>query len=133
LSMVLGQLAELDAPKAALYFADTMRQNAGEHYLAFFSGSTIQDLNGKPTAAAATIINDGQTGALPLDRVMNEASSFGIRFYTVEGQGITGANSFIESRGSAFSNGNQASAGVGSIRTKDAQTTLGSLAAETGG
>jgi VWFA-related protein len=140
LSMVLGQLAELDPPKAALYFADTMRQNAGEHYLSFFSGSTVQDRNGKPTAAAATIINDGQTGAMPLDRVMNEASSFGIRFYTVEGQGITGPNSFIGSRGSPSTGGggngsaaNQASAGVSTVRTKDAQTTLGSLAAETGG
>jgi VWFA-related protein len=138
LSMVLGQLAELDPPKAALYFADTMRQNAGEHYLAFFSGATIKTLNGKPTPAAASMMNDGATGALPLDRVMNEASSFGIRFYTVEGQGITGPNSFIGSRGSPSTGGggaggNQASAGIGTIATKDAQTTLGSLAAETGG
>jgi hypothetical protein len=138
LSMVLGQLAEIDAPKAALYFADTMRQNAGEHYLSFFSGATIQTANGNPSAAVAPIVNDGATGALPLDRVMNEASSFGIRFYTVEGQGISSANSFIGSRGAPSTGGggggsNQAAPGVSTVRTKDAQVTLGSLAAETGG
>ena len=34
--------SELDSPKAVLYFADTMRQNAGEHYLSFFSGPTLK-------------------------------------------------------------------------------------------
>lgn len=141
LSMVLGRLSELDAPKAVLYFADTMRENAGEHYLAFFSGPTIKDGNGKPTSDAAAILADSATGAIPLDRVMNEAAAMGIRFYTIEGQGMTGVNSFIEAGShskmgggpGAGGNSTQASLGVNSQRTRDSQATMVSLAAETGG
>lgn len=138
LSMVLGRLADLDPPKAALYFADTMRQNAGEHYLAFFSGTTLKGSNGMHAPDAASIENGATTGALPLDRVMNEASSFGVRFYTIEGQGIQGADTFIQSSGSASrmgggGGGNQSSPAVYTQRVRDAQVTLGSLAAETGG
>ena len=138
LSMVLGRLADVDPPKAVLYFADTMRQNAGEHYLSFFSGTTLKDANGRPTSEAAGILADAATGALPLDRVVNEAAGLGIRFYTVEGQGMTGANTFIESRSSPSNGGgggarNTASMLVNSQRTRDAQGTLASLAAETGG
>jgi VWFA-related protein len=138
LSMVLGRLAEIDPPKAVLYFADTMRENAGQHYLSFFSGSTIEDANGKPTSEAAAILADAATGALPLDRVINESAALGIRFYTVEGQGMTGTNTFIQSHASPSGGGggggrNTSSMLVNSQRTRDAQGTLVSLAAETGG
>jgi len=136
--MVLGRLAEMDSPKSVLYFADNMRQNAGEHYLAFFSGLDTLDANGRPVSDAAAIQADAATGALPLDKVINEASGLGIRFYTIEGQGMSGTDSFIQSRGSANSGGagqvpRVASPALGFQRTRDAQTTLGSLAAETGG
>jgi VWFA-related protein len=138
LSMVLGRLGELDPPKAALYFADTMRQNAGEHYLSFFSDTTTLDANGKPGADASAILMDAATGVLPLDKVINEAASMGIRFYTIEGQGMTGPTSFIQSRSSPSNSGgggggNQASSVISTQRTRDAQNTLVSLAAETGG
>jgi VWFA-related protein len=133
LSMVLGRLADTDPPKAALYFADSMRQNAGEHYLAFFSDVTLKDSNGQMLSEASAIATDAATAALPLDRVMNEASSFGVRFYTVEGQGITAPTSTILSSQSPSRSGAQSSATFNSQRTRDAQTTLGSLAAETGG
>jgi len=138
LSMVLGRLAELDSPKSVLYFADIMRQNAGEHYLAFFSGLDTLDDNGRPVSDAAAIQADAAMGALPLDQVINEASGLGIRFYTIEGQGMAGADNFIQSRGSANSGGagqvrKVASPALSFQRTRDAQTTLGSLAAETGG
>ncbi len=141
LSMVLGRLSELDSPKSVLYFADTMRQNAGEHYLSFFGGTVLTDANGKAPADALSVMADAAMGALPLDRVMNEASGLGIRFYTIEGQGMTGTESFIQSRSSPSGGGggnpnrlgNSAPPGLNSQRTRDAQTTLGSLAAETGG
>jgi hypothetical protein len=138
LSMVLGRLADIDPPKAVLYFADTMRENAGEHYLAFFSGTTLKDANGHPTPEAAAILADAATGALPLDRVVNESAALGIRFYTVEGQGMTGASSFIQSDSSPSNGGgggarNTSSMLVNSQRTRDAQGTLTSLAVETGG
>lgn len=138
LSMVLGRLAELDPPKSVLYFADTMRQNAGEHYLSFFSGPTLSDANGKAPPDALAVMADAAMGALPLDRVMDEASGLGIRFYTIEGQGMTGTDLFIQSRtspsgGGGGRPGNQASPALNQQRTRDAQTTLGSMAAETGG
>jgi VWFA-related protein len=141
LSMVLGRLSELDSPKSVLYFADTMRQNAGEHYLSFFGGTILADANGKAPADAQGVRADAAMGALPLDNVMNEASGLGIRFYTIEGQGMTGTETFIQSRTSPSGGGggnpnrlgNNAQPGLNSQRTRDAQTTLGSLAAETGG
>ena len=138
LSMVLGRLAELDSPKSVLYFADTMRQNAGEHYLSFFGASTLLNANGVPVSDSAQIMADAATGALPLDKVVNEASGLGIRFYTIEGQGMTGTDLFIQSRSSPSGGGggqsrNTASPALNQQRTRDAQTTLGSLAAETGG
>jgi hypothetical protein len=138
LSMVLGRLSDFDPPKAVLYFADTMRQNAGEHYLSFFGGTTLTDGNGKPTADSESIQMDAATGVLPLDRVVNEAAALGIRFYTVEGQGMVGSNFLIASRAGASNGGggngaNQGSATVNSQRVRDSQGTLVSLAAETGG
>jgi VWFA-related protein len=136
LSMVMGRLTDVEPPKAVLYFADTMRQNAGEHYLSFFSGTTLEDANGKPGADAGEILRDAATGALPLDRVMNEAAALGVRFYTIEGQGITGPSSFIQSSAplsSGAAGGNQASPLVNSQRIRDSQDTLVSIAAETGG
>jgi VWFA-related protein len=138
LSMVLGRFADFDPPKAVLYFADTMRQNAGEHYLSFFSGTTLTDASGNPTADASAILLDAATGALPLDRVINEAAALGIRFYTIEGQGMSGPQSFIQSRsspsnGGGGGGGNQASSLINSQRVRDSQGTLVSLAAETGG
>ena len=138
LSMVLGRLSELDSPKSVLYFADTMRQNAGEHYLSFFGGTILADANGLAPPAAAAVLADAAMGALPLDKVMNEASGLGIRFYTIEGQGMTVSGTFIQSRTSPNSGGGGqarkvASPALNFQRTRDAQTTLGSLAAETGG
>ncbi len=141
LSMVLGRLSDLDSPKSVLYFADTMRQNAGEHYLSFFGGTILSDANGKGPADALAVMADAAMGALPLDKVMNEASGLGIRFYTIEGQGMTGTETFMQSRSSPSGGGggnpnrlgNNAPPSLNSQRTRDAQTTLGSLAAETGG
>ncbi len=133
LGMVLGRLADLDAPKVALYFADTMRQNAGEHYLSFFGAETLRQ-SGAAISDASAIESDAASGALPLDRVVNEAAALGIRFYTVEGQGISTSDSFsqaaVKSRGSAQ---NLPPPSFNTQRTTDAQGTLVSLAAETGG
>jgi VWFA-related protein len=141
LSMVLGRLTEFDSPKSVLYFADTMRQNAGEHYLSFFGSTVLTDANGKGPADAQAVMANAAMGALPLDSVMNEASGLGIRFYTIEGQGMTGENTYIQSRSSPSGGGggnpnrlgNNAASNLNHQRTRDAQTTLGSLAAETGG
>jgi hypothetical protein len=136
LSMVLGRFADLDPPKAVLYFADTMRQNAGAHYLSFFGATNLTTADEKASAEPITV--EGDTGALALDRVINDAAALGIRFYTIEGQGMTGESSPIEARGSASNDrgggsGNQAPVGVNSQHVRDAQNTMVSLAGETGG
>jgi VWFA-related protein len=133
LSMVLGRFAEIDPPKAVLYFADTMRQNAGEHYLAFFGGTQFVNSNGVPVPEADGIQLDAATGALELDRVINDAGAVGVRFYTIEGQGMTGETSPIEARGSAAVGGNGPPPTVNSQHLRDSQGTMVSLAAETGG
>lgn len=136
LSMVLGRFADLDPPKAVLYFADTMRQNAGAHYLSFFGATNL--VTGDETASSEPITVDANTGALALDRVINDAAALGIRFYTIEGQGMTGESSPIEAHGSASNDrggasGNQAPTFVNTQHVRDAQNTLVSLAGETGG
>jgi len=141
LRMVVGRLAEVDPPKAVLYFADNMRSNAGEHYLSFFTGFTLTDGNGKSTPFARDVQLEASTGALPLDDVINEASANGIRFYTVEGQGLAGPTTFIQAKGSGSSTTNQepgqhanfTNPQLNHQRTKDSQATLVTMAAETGG
>ncbi|HUC43136.1 MAG TPA: hypothetical protein VMR65_03780 [Candidatus Sulfotelmatobacter sp.] len=139
LRMVIGRLAEVDPPKAVLYFADNMRGNAGEHYLSFFSGNVLAERNGTPTAAAADVQLAASTGALPLDGVINEASADGVRFYTVEGQGLVGPTTFIQAKGSASGTTNAgggsnfANPNLNNQRVRDSQATLVTMAAETGG
>lgn len=133
LRMVLGRLDDVEPPKVVLYFADTMRQNPGEHYLAFFSSSTLKGPNGDPTAGAADVQLASSTGATVLDRVINEASGNGIRFYTVEAQGLTSPTTVLQAQGSPFDNGNHPGPDLNHQRIRDAQGTLVSMAAETGG
>lgn len=124
LAMVLGRFAEMDPPKAVVYFADTMRQNAGAHYFSFFSDAVLER-SGVGRAAS----NDALTAALPLDRVINAASAFGIRFYAIEGQGLTAPSMMAGMRNTARGT----SQDLNSTRLRDAQDTLGGLALETGG
>ena len=133
LRMVMGRLDEIEPPKAVLYFADTMRENPGEHYLSFFSGPTLTDSNGTPTPGAADVQLAATTGATVLDRVVNEAAGNGIRFYTVEAQGLTSPDSLLQAGGSPFDNRNHPSPQLNHQRIRDAQGTLVAMAAETGG
>jgi hypothetical protein len=112
--MVIGRLADVDSPKAVLYFADTTRRNAGDHYLSFLSSSTVAKAGLAATPQLGTLETQaGLTigGELAFDRIVKEAAAFGIRFYTVEAQHLQES----------------------SPRVHDAQITLQALAAETGG
>jgi len=114
LRIALGKIAELDAPKAVLYFADTMRQNPGAHF--------ALALPAMPTQVAL----EADTGALVLDRVINEAAAAGIRLYTIEGQGMVG-------EAGTSTRGRPRNPRFATQRVKDAESTLVGLAAETGG
>lgn len=130
MSMVLGALAEYRPPKAFVYFADSMRGNAGEHYLSFFGSSVLDAESGSHARADSVARSDAQSGLLSLDTLINNASALGIRFYTVEAQGLTGTGSPLSAPRPSGGLGNNA---LNSSRIRDAQGTLKDMALETGG
>jgi hypothetical protein len=108
--------------------------------MSFFSSQVARPEGDAPSPMAADVALNADTGAVTLDRVVNEAAANGIRFYTIEGQGMAGPTSLISTKGSAStmststgSQSNQASANLNTQRIRDAQGTLQSMAAETGG
>jgi hypothetical protein len=127
LDQTLGRLALAPPPKAVVYFADTLRSNAGEHYLSFFSERSIA--NQSPLTGMQT---DSLSASLPFDRVLHTSAALGIRFYTVHAQGLS-----LDGDRRRLSMSRLVEAGrltYGStIRIRDAQDSLGSLARETGG
>jgi len=127
LAATLSQLAEAVPPKAVVYFADTTRSNAGEHYLAFFGRA--QRL-GEPLLAPMAA--DALSAPLAMDRLLNEAAAQGIRIHTVEARGLQ-LTSDLEVQSPV---GMATAGAVGSssrVRTSDAHRTLQGMAAESGG
>ena len=68
LAVTLGQLVDLESPKALIYFGDTVRSNPGEHYLSFFGDGLSRT---EPALSAMT--SDALMGSLAFDKVVNEA------------------------------------------------------------
>ncbi len=126
LELTLGQLVDLDAPKALIYFADTLRSNAGEHYLSFF-GQGLKDQDGslKTMQASATM------AGLAHDRVINEAAAQAIRIYTVEARGLV--TLFDSSPTSAALSRTRSVPSSSRDRINDTHRTLRDMAGETGG
>ena len=114
--ITIGRLTDLDPPKAVLYFADTMRKNAGAHYFSFFTQETETD-------------NPDWTSYNAFDRVVEAAAANEVRLYTVQGEGMV-APSVSLSRG-------RANAPTPPLANKqrrvDAQDSLVGMARETGG
>jgi len=127
LQAALTQLVDLDAPRAVIYFADTMRSNAGEHYLTFFGRAL---LDREPRLTAMALDSFAQAGAF--DNLVNAAAALGVRFYTVQARGLV---SYFEHRAPSTPAMARTGAVPRSPRTRvaDAQKTLQDLSAETGG
>jgi VWFA-related protein len=127
LHIALARLSELDSRKAVIYFADTMRQNPGEHYVSFF-GSRIK----QSTSSLADMTSQAFAAGVAFDHVLNEATAQGIRFYPVYAQGLVTPydRERVDSAGLARSGAVPSSSRV---RLRDAQRTLASMASETGG
>jgi VWFA-related protein len=123
-SMVLGRMTELNPPKAVVYFADTMRSNAGVHYLSFFSR--------RVEGSEASTQDLGTFGAAhAFERVVEEATAMGIRLFTIQAQGLVAPSA-------GFSVSSPGAAGgahplANSQRIKHAQDSLVGLALESGG
>ncbi len=127
LDSVLVRLAGVDPPKAVIYFADTIRSNAGEHYLSFFGDQLVRS-----DPLMARMQADSGSAPLAFDRLVDHAAAEGIRFYAIQGDDL---QSFID-RSHVSSYGAERSGRGGytsRIRVRDSQATLSSLSAETGG
>lgn len=124
-SMVLARMADLDPPRAVIYFADNMRANAGEHYLSYFGGASSG-------ASEVSTTNSALTSAHSFERLLMEANAMGIRFYTVQAEGLVDA-----ANPSRFANhrpGQSFERFAGNTqRIGDAQDSLVGMALETGG
>lgn len=122
--ITIGRLADLDPPKVVIYFADSMRKNAGEHYVSYFPRqSAVPDLT------LAVMESDGFVANNAFDRVVEAASSYEVRLYTVQAEGML-APSMTMSRGASQ---NQSQPSANNRRRFDAQNSLVGLARETGG
>jgi VWFA-related protein len=127
LELALGLLAELEPPNAALYFADTMRSNPGEHYLSFFGYALRSE-----DSSLGVMSSDSLTGRLPFDRVVNSASAQGTRIYAIEARGLVNEIDLSLLNPKAFASTGTVSSNS-RVRVGDAQRALGDLATETGG
>jgi hypothetical protein len=97
------------SPKGLVYFADTLRTNPGRFVASALSVLPNLDRSGfypQPTSAIAPW---NEVGAM--QSLVRDASSFGVRFYAVEGRGLTAASDWVRA----------------------SQDTLASLALDTGG
>ncbi len=126
LEVSLSRLATQSPPKAVVYFADSLRSNAGAHYLSFF-GETLRD-----HATVSLIGSSSFSAGLPLDRVIDEAVAQGIRMYPILAQGQQTALDLTHPTGLAMSKTRSVPASA-QARHRDTQNTLANLAAETGG
>jgi VWFA-related protein len=127
LEMALGRLSEIETPKAVVYFADTMRSNPGEHYMSFF-GAAMR--SSEPTVTVMS--SDSLTARNAFDKVVTAASAQGIRFYTVEAQGLTSQFDLSHLNPKAYSETGAVSSSS-RVRASDAQRALADMAVETGG
>ncbi|NIL99928.1 MAG: hypothetical protein GTN89_03010 [Acidobacteria bacterium] len=122
--ITIGRLTDLDPPKAVLYFADSMRKNAGEHYVSYFPRTA-----GDPDPTISKMETDGFMANNAFDRVVEAASANEVRLYTVQGEGLL-APSMTVNRGNTR---NQGAPNANNRRRFDAQDSLVGLARETGG
>ena len=101
-------LASRGSPKAVLYFADSLRSDPGRAMKTAFESISNWD----PAAVVArstTIAPWNADGAM--QSLTRDAAAFGVRFYAVEGRGLTNGSDWV----------------------RTAQDTLASLGLETGG
>jgi len=125
-SATLSRVASYDSPKAVIYFADTVRANAGEHLTTLISGTA--DVIAKSSVTSATSYN-----VPAFDWIIEEASAYGIRLYTVQAEGLT--NHARPSRPVHAINASYTSVGAdpGAQRFTDTESSLRAFASETGG
>ena len=121
-AMTLGHLAGLDPPKVVFYFADTMRRNAGEHYLSY-----VGRCSAAGEESAVTPGGGGFGAQFAMDNVVEQAAAQGTRVYTIRAEGLVAAADTSRREGYG------PSATTNMQRYSQAGDSLASLALETGG
>jgi VWFA-related protein len=127
LHLTLARLSEVDSRKAMVYFADTLRQNPGEHYVSFF-GLKVR----RATPSISHMGTDAFATGYVFDQMINEATAQGIRIYPVYAQGLVTPfdRELVDAPAMTRTGAVPSSSRV---RFRDAQNTLANLASETGG
>lgn len=121
LAIAVADLAEIPAPKALVYFGDTLRQSSGLHYLQVIK-CRFCDRPPRSCEACEDPYREVDraemipSAASAFDTVISAALARGVHFFTIEAQGLVGYRPGLETK-----------------RNRQAQGALGALAAETGG
>ncbi len=125
LSLMLVRMAELRAPKAIVYFGDTIRPNPGDHYWTLLGRNQSQSL------ARPVGVTHG-SDFTPYQQVIDNATTLGVRFYAVQAAGLQGGEGSVDLPRSGLRHVSS-SRGDMTQRFNDAKKGLGALASETGG
>jgi hypothetical protein len=125
LGITVGALAEMPAPKALVYFGDSLREKAGLHYL------HVPPCKQSPEVQSAEIV---PSAAAEFDAVINEALARGVHFFTIQAEGLVPVGfSVATSSGWNTGPGSKERRGWDAERHHQAEDALVGLAAETGG
>lgn len=125
LELTLGRLVDLDPPKAMIVFSDTLRANAGDHYMSFF-GRTLMEKSG-----LTGLGEQSSMMGLSFDSLINEAAAQSIRLYGVQAEGLV--SYFDMTPTSAALAKTRTVPNSSRERVGGAQKTLRDMAGETGG
>ena len=136
LSATLGALADLDPPKAMIYFADIMRSDPGMHYARFVGiDRDPGKLSKSGGHAGGPGIESMANESHAFDKVTEEAAAHGVRMYTIQAQGLVSGMLGVSSspgRGSGVMGGTNVKRSPWE-RTNEAVRTLQSFSLESGG
>jgi VWFA-related protein len=126
-AMVLERLADADPPKAAVYFADRVRSNPGDHYW------NMLDLSPDNRTFGQTFLQVTHgANSLAYQEVVDVASSRGVRLYTVQAEGLVPRMGSAGISGGALADLSKDPL-ASTRRFEDAENGLAGLALETGG
>ena len=127
-SAALEHMEGFAPPKAIVYFADTMRANAGDFYIGLVQASeNVGKLSGQRPDGAVTLSKGNYVSEF--QQTIDQATEKGVRLYTVQGRGLTPAIAARSRGGASRAPDPQASR----ARFKDAENALSGFARETGG
>jgi VWFA-related protein len=130
LSMFSAALAHMEGyapPKAIIYFADTMRANAGDFYIGLVQSS--EDIGRLSSSQPGGVALSRGNYVSEFQQSIDLATEKGVRLYTVQGRGLTPAVDARTQGGSARA----IDPGASRARYKDAENALVGFARETGG